>query len=138
MTIDVGKYRKNKHLQEPQKLFLVMKYHISFIPEPSLEKTIIQDLVRQVKGRKYLPAPKNIFMFPDILTTSAVTVVYVQNSAPLSSRRDDGWQGEQKRSGAKMPSSGWADCKAMVIFIIFFMIQFEGARAKLAIIRAEH
>ena len=98
MAIDVEK--------EPQKLSLVMKYHISFIPEPRLEKTIIQDLVRQVKGRKYLPAPKNIFMFPDILTTSAVTVVYVQNSAPLSSWRDDGWQGEQKRSGAKIPGSG--------------------------------
>ena len=106
-----------------------------------LEKTIIQDLERQVNRRKYLPAPKNIFMFPDILTTSAVTVVYVQNSAlSLSpgSRRDDGWHGEQKRSGAKMPGSGWAGCKAMVIFIIFFMIQFEGARAKLALIRAEH
>ena len=61
-------------------LFYIEDAKISFLTGP-LEKTIIQDLERQVKRRKYLPAPKNIFMFPDILTTSAVTVVYVQNSA---------------------------------------------------------
>ena len=48
-----------------------MRYEVSFLTG-SLEKTIIQDLVRQVIKEKISLAPKNIFMFPDILTTSAV------------------------------------------------------------------